>query len=209
MSGWVDITRRYDESLLLWPGRALPECLWEKRIDGGHHCNVSTWKINAHTGTHMDAPLHFYDDGKSIDQIAPETFVGACHVIDLAKKKQTPLEEKDVQSLTGCERLLIKTAHSQPNAGGGYPAHEALMTPAAIALLVKHGLVLLGTDRLSVDDSRGESYALHNAILGGGAVIIEGLMLSEVQPGEYQLYAAPLKLGGGEASPVRALLRAA
>jgi arylformamidase len=101
---------------------------------------------------------------------------------------------------------LIRTHHSEASRSGGYAPHPCLLTPAAAALLLAGGLQLLGTDRLSVDDSAGSDFALHRMLLGAGCVILEGLLLTDVRPGRYQLVAAPLRLSGAEASPVRALL---
>ena len=203
---WIDITRTMDETLLTWPGRELPHCQWEKRIATGHHCNVSFWEMSAHTGTHMDAPLHFAEGGKSIDQIAPEVFLGRCRVLDLAQHRNMLLDEEDVLQYKGAERLLIKTSHSHTSRTVEYPPHEALMTEAAVSLLIDGGLIFLGTDRLSVDDSHGKSFELHHVLLGAGCVIVEGLLLNDVSAGEYSLMAMPLKFAGAEASPIRAFL---
>ena len=195
MSGWIDITRPIDETLVTWPGRARPQRRWEKRIAEGQHCNASFWELSAHSGTHMDAPLHFVDGGKSIDQISPEVFIGECRVCDSAV-----LDEATARRLAGVKRLLIKTG----DADGCY---EPLMTETIASLLIEGGLVLLGTERLSIDDSRGQSFCLHHLFLGAGCVIVEGLLLGDVQDGSYRLSAAPLRLTGTEASPVRAFLQ--
>ncbi|HYV28691.1 MAG TPA: cyclase family protein [Candidatus Eisenbacteria bacterium] len=205
MSQWIDITRPMDESLITWPGRAQPKLSWEKRLGSGGHCNVSFWELSAHSGTHMDAPLHFVGGGISIDQIAPETFIGECQVVDLATMKAAIMEETLARRYVGVKRLLINTRHKDGERD--YEPHGPLMTTEAAALLLEHGLILIGTDRLSVDDSQGNSFTLHHAFLGAGCVILEGLQFEAVQEGSYFLYAAPLRFAGAEASPVRALLK--
>jgi len=107
----------------------------------------------------------------------------------------------------GAKRLLVRTTHSHLHADAHYEPHGALMTEQAAALLIENGLLLIGTDRLSVDDSQGKAFQLHHRFLGAGCVIVEGLMLTNVKEGSYELYAAPLRFTGMEASPIRALLR--
>ena len=203
---WIDITRPIDETLVTWRGRARPEQSWEKQIAAGDHCNASRWELSAHSGTHMDAPLHFVAGGQSIDQIPPEVFIGPCRLVDLGPAAEAILDEETARQVAGTQRLLIRTAHSHHPPDGVYREHEALLSEEAARLLLASGLQLIGTDRLSVDDSRGERFALHHLLLGAGCAIIEGLWLPHVTPGNFTLYAAPLRVIGGEASPVRAFL---
>jgi arylformamidase len=207
VSEWIDITRPVDETLVTWPGRSRPARRWEKSLAAGDHCNVSSWEWNAHSGTHVDAPLHFMEKGLSIDQIPPDIFLGECRVVELAPDNFSPLDEKDARRYAGAKRLLVKTGHSRPSSERLYGAHEMLMTENAAALLLESGLTLVGTDRLSVDDSKGRSFGLHHLFLGAGCVIVEGLLLTDIREGAYDLSALPLRLGGAEASPIRALLK--
>jgi arylformamidase len=206
MTTWIDISRAVDDTLVRWPGRQPPEHSWTRLLERGDHCNTSFWHWHAHTGTHMDAPLHFDPDGRPIDQIPPEVFFGPCQVVDVGSS--APLDEAWARRVRGVPRLLIHTAHSEAARAAAYPSHPPLLTPAAVCLLLEGGMVLLGTDRLSVDDSPEFSYELHRLVLGAGCVILEGLQLAGVAAGAYTLYAAPLRLSGTEASPVRALLLA-
>ena len=207
MSEWIDITRPVDETLVAWPGRSRPARRWEKSLAAGDHCNVSSWEWNAHSGTHVDAPLHFIKKGRSIDQLSPEIFLGDCRVVELASDIFPPLDDNAARRYAGTKRLLVKTGHSRPSPGGSYQPHEMLMTEEAASLLLESGLMLIGTDRLSVDDSMGRSFGLHHLFLNAGCVIVEGLLLTDAGEGTYQLSALPLRLGGAEASPVRALLK--
>jgi len=209
MTAWIDISRAVDEALVRWPGRQPPEHSWTRRLERGDHCNASFWHLHAHTGTHMDAPLHFDPDGRPVDHIPPAVFIGPCRVVDARDLADAALDEAWARQVRGAPRLLIHTHHSEVARAGAYPPHPPLLTPAAACLLLEGGMVLLGTDRLSVDDSPACSYELHRLVLGAGCVILEGLQLSAVTPGAYTLYAAPLRLAGSEASPVRALLLAA
>ena len=207
MSTWIDITRPVDETLVTWSGRSRPLHRWEKRLTAGDHCNVSFWQMSAHSGTHMDAPLHFIEGGKSIDQVPPDVFIGECQVVDRAALRSSVLDENTAQRYAGAKRLLIKTSHSQLHPDGRYEAHAALMSEQAANVLLAGGLILIGTDRLSVDDSEGNSFSLHHRFLGAGCVIVEGLLLCDIREGSFFLSATPLLLTGTEASPVRAFLK--
>ncbi|GMQ78660.1 MAG: hypothetical protein BMS9Abin02_1187 [Anaerolineae bacterium] len=154
----------------------------------------------------MDAPRHFIDGAASIDQIPPEVFFGDCTVVDLRQEPDALLDIELASRYIGVKRLLLRTHHSFQEVDGVYQAHDRQLSPAAASLLLESGLGLLGTDRLSVDDSEGRDYALHRQILGAGCVILEGLFLPGVSPGDCFLYAAPLLLPGMEASPIRAFL---
>ena len=204
MRKWTDITRSIDDSLITWAGRVPPQHRWEKSLRSGDHCNASFWQMSAHSGTHMDAPLHFVADGKSIDQIPPDVFLGICQVVDLCSLDRSGMDEKLAKQYRGTQRLLIRTAHSACTAQTGYLPHEALLSEAAATVLLAGGLRLIGTDRLSVDDSVGRTFALHHQLLGAGCVIVEGLLLSDISAGAYDLVAAPLRFTNVEASPIRA-----
>ena len=206
MTHFIDITRPVTKNLISWPGRLPPEHHWDKSIAQGDHCNASFWKMSAHSGTHMDAPLHFIEGGRAIDQIPPDVFIGVCTVIDLPAMNCSVMDDALASQFRGEKRLLIRTHHSDAGSEVIYQPHDALLTSEAASILIDGGLMLIGTDRLSVDDSRGADYALHHLLLKASCVIVEGLHLAKVTPGRYSLIAAPLRLTGKEASPVRALL---
>lgn len=207
MSHWIDITRPMGDSMLCWPGRQPPEFSWEQRLEDGDHCNVSKWTLNAHTGTHIDAPLHFVDGGDSVDRISADKLVGACRVIDLDAMNASTLDRDQAEALRGESRLLIRSSHSASSET--YAEHDALMTTDAARMLVASGLQVIGTDRLSVDDSRGTDFPLHHIFLEANCVIIEGLCLANVNPGQYRLLALPLRMEDAEASPARVILSTA
>jgi arylformamidase len=203
VSRWIDVTRSIDDDLLCWPGRAPPVRRVEKSMSRGDHCDSSIWEMSAHTGTHLEAPLHFVEGGEPLDRVDVDGLIGACTVV----KADTVLGRDEVERYRGETRLLIGSDFAPDGRGQGYPHHGAVMTPDAASILLEAGLRLLGTDRLSVDDSEGTDYILHHQLLGAGCVILEGLTLERVPPGRYLLCVLPLRLKGAEASPARALLR--
>ncbi len=123
-------------------------------------------------------------------------------IVSIVRTDTCTFDETTACRLAGTKRLLIKTNDVE----GPY---QPLMTARAASLLIAGGLVLIGTERLSVDDSRGLHFLLHHLFLGAGCVIVEGLLLADVKEGAYFLQAAPLRVAGMEASPIRAFLQAA
>jgi arylformamidase len=204
VSDWIDLTWPLDARVPRWPGREAPELTWEKRIDAGYHCNVSSWRLGAHTGTHIDAPKHFSDDGRTIEAVPLDTLTGPCTIVDLADHGTLTLDSGIAQHLKGVRRILIKTGISYTAA---FAHHPALLSLQAAEELVKAGLALVGTDRLSVDDSQDTAFPRHRFLLGAGCAIIEGLDLSRAVAGEFELVALPLPMSGAEASPARVIVR--
>jgi arylformamidase len=177
-----DVTRPLAPGIPVWPGDRPFRTGWTARLDEGAPCNVGEFAMSCHTGTHIDAPFHFAATGAAIDAVPLQACVGPCRVV--------PLER--LADAAGEERVLVR-------AGGGAP------TLSQVAALP--GLRLLGTDAGSVDAADDAELAVHRALWHKGAVILEGLDLSGVADGRYELIALPLRLAGMDAAPVRALLR--
>ena len=176
----------------VYPGD--PETLVERisEIKRGNDCNLSAVFACVHAGTHADAPLHFIEDGASIDMIPPEVYIGPCTVIDVREGVITG-EYVNGNFPFNCERLLIK--------GNG----QAFFMDSAAEEAAALGIRLIGTDANSIG-YHGNQIKPHKAFLGKGIAVLEGLDLSDVAPGSYFLIAPPVKLGGLEGAPVRALL---
>jgi arylformamidase len=193
-----------DDSLICWPGREPPALYWRQCLEEGDHCNESIWSLSAHTGTHIEASKHFLADGRPIDQVLLDTLTGPCELLDISIGAGQTLTVDEAQALVGHRRLLIKTGFGE---SGHFSDHPALFVPQAAKMLVDAGLALVGTDRLSVDASTVPDFTLHRLLLGAGCVIVEGLDLSQVVPGSYELCALPIPFVGAEASPARVLIR--
>jgi len=177
-----DISQPVRPGIPVWPGDRAYESGWTSRRSDGAACNVGHVAMSCHTGTHMDAPFHFADQGGTVETIPLEACVGPALVVPLDR-----LERGGVHA----PRVLVRT-------GGGVP------TVAGIERLP--GLRLFGTDAPSVDAMDSATLDVHRALWKRGAVILEGLDLSAVADGEYQLIALPLRLAGMDGAPVRAIL---
>ncbi len=175
-----DVSRPVAPGIRVWPGDPAYEPGWAWRIRDGAPCNVGRLVMGCHTGTHIDAPYHFAEAGATVESLPLDACVGPAVVVPLARLAEAR-----------AERVLVRS--------GGAP-----VAVAAIERLA--GLRLFGTDAESVDPADAETLEAHHALWRRGAVILEGLDLSAVPDGEYQLIALPLRLVGMDASPVRAVL---
>ena len=206
-----DISRPLTNNLAPWPGDTpfRYELMW--RLSETCSVNVGALSMSAHGGTHADAPFHFQGEGAAIDSVPLENYIGPAVVIDLAEKfsRAQPfiaiahLEHARPQ-IVETRRVLLKT-NCFPDPAR-FPDWIPLLKSEAIAWLSELRVVLLGIDVPSVDPIEAKVLANHQALAGGKIAIIESLDLSEIEAGVYQFAALPLKIVGGDAAPVRALL---
>jgi arylformamidase len=189
-----------------WPGDAPFACGWTTRIADGASVNLSSLSGSPHVGTHADAPLHVRDDWPASDDLPLDAFLGDALVLDVSGAAPGPLSlTADDPRLTGVQRLLLRTGRSI--AAGVFPPSWPVLTTATAAALASRGLRLLGVDAPSVDERDSKSLAVHHALFGGGAYVLENLDLRAIAEGRYELLALPQRLVGLDAAPVRAVLR--
>ena len=211
-SNWIDITVPLQEGMAIWPGDVTIKIERRRSMDRGDAANNSAISLGVHTGTHMDAPKHFIKDGRSIDKLPLETSVGPARVIEIKDKISIKPEELKQHNIKKGERILFKTVNSprcwQTDA---FVNDFVFVTRDAAQFLVDTGVILVGVDYLSVGSPMDPEKAMrpdtHQILLGAGLYLIEGLNLSEVRAGNYNLICLPLKLMGAEGSPVRAILQ--
>ncbi len=201
----VDISQLLRTGLPGWPGDTPfgSEATWSH----GPSCpvRVSRYTASTHAGTHADAPLHYDPDGVAIDALALDAFVGPARVLDLRGHGGVITPELVAPALGGPPRVLFRTYQRFPHETW----HEAFVTVAAdtVALLAAGGAVLIGIDSPSVDPQEAKVLRAHQAARDAGLRILEGLVLDGVEAGDYELIALPIRLGGLDAAPVRAVLR--
>jgi arylformamidase len=206
----IDITATVSPKIVRWPDEADPPSqTWLSRTEEGDSSNVSEWRMSSHTGTHMDARLHFVPGGWTIEALDLGRCVGPCRVVDLTHLEghvgRANLEEAEV---AGEARLLLKTRNSDLDLMHREEFDEgyAAISQEAAEYLVEIGVETVGVDFLSVEPFEDEEFNTHHTLLGADVVILEGLVLAGVEPGEYFLACLPLKLAGSEGSPARAVL---
>lgn len=207
----IDISRSLSNDLVPWPGDT-PfrfELTW--KIADGAAVNVGKLGMSAHNGTHADAPYHFESDGDPIDRVELEKFLGPAVVVDLTKQLSADLREIAVadldpiaNELATAPRLLLKTGLWLDTKI--FPAKIPVISSDVPPWLQARGVQLLGLDLPSVDPINSKDLRNHHALAAAGIAIIESLDLGRVESGTYQFCALPLKVAGGDAAPVRAVL---
>ncbi|MGB0632216.1 MAG: cyclase family protein [Alphaproteobacteria bacterium] len=210
MSEIIDITVPFRTDLPLWPGDPRPQLSLMKSVEGGYRCNVTRIDTGVHFGTHLDAPCHFVEGGKSVEQLDLDVLVGPCfvgHVPDTAAITPAHLESLDIPD--GTERLLLKTSNSELWSKPDHAFFEdfAALTPDAAKWVVDNGIRLIGIDYLSIQRFSDNVSTTHIVLLDAEVIIVEGLDLRNVEGGVYDLTCLPMKISGADGAPVRALLR--
>ncbi|HEY8166295.1 MAG TPA: cyclase family protein [Gemmatimonadaceae bacterium] len=189
-----------------WPGDTPYTCGWSARIADGSSVNVSTFTSSPHVGTHADAPLHVRDGWPGSHELPLDAFIGPAVVIDVS----TIDGELGIETITAgmgdrrLERLLLRTGRSI--ASGSFPESWPVLSEACARALVGAGVRLVGVDCPSVDVRESKSLPVHKMLFSGNACVLENLDLRRIQPGSYQLLAAPIKVMSLDAAPVRAVL---
>lgn len=201
---WRDISIPMRPGMTSWPGDPIYRFEPAARIAEGASCNLSEIHLCTHTGTHCDAPWHFIDSGKTLDQVDLSVFMGEALVVDLSAVDV--IHAADLPEARLPERVLFKTRNSDRLVDAPFdPAFTALVEDAA-ERLVEDGVRLVGIDALSIA-IKGKSGPVHRTLLGAGVIVVEGLRLAGVAPGPHEFIALPLPLAGADGAPCRALLR--
>ena len=201
----IDISQPLREGVPTWPGDTKFYFDLGNTKEQGGSVNVGRLTMSTHTGTHVDAPYHFRDDGAKVADLDPEVFVGPALVVAVEGGGGVGAAELERHDLDGVARLLLRTG-SWPDRDR-FPERTRHLEPDAAELLAGKGVRLVGVDTPSVDPLDSEELPAHNALLEAGVHILEGLVLDRVEPGEYGLISLPLPLRDADASPVRAVLR--
>lgn len=180
----------------VFPGDPSPEREIKLKISSGDMCNLSAFHMCAHNGTHVDAPNHFIDGGKTIDQVDLDRFIGYAFVAEhegdiLAEDAERILKAAGEACPEAAERILVKG--------------KAVMTAEAAKVFAGAGIRLFGNESQTVGPEEAPK-EVHLIMLGAEIVLLEGICLAEVPEGVYLLHAAPLNLGGAEGAPCRATL---
>jgi arylformamidase len=207
---WMDVTVPMHAAMPTWPGDPPIVLERERSLDRGDASNVTRLAFGAHTGTHVDAPLHFLAKGAAVDRMPLDAMLGPARVIAIRGGPvigRAALEREDVRE---GERILLRTENSdRPWFREPFRPRFVSLAPDAAEYLAQRRIRCVGVDYLSVGpfDAEAENARTHRLLLAAGVWIVEGLDLSAVNPGAYELLCLPLRLEGVEGAPARALLR--
>jgi arylformamidase len=175
-------------------------------IPQGETANVSNLELGVHTGTHVDAPLHFFEGGAAVEDLPLEPLIGDAVVVDAS----AAVDAVDAAVVEGCDipdgatRVLFRTRNRHLWARDEFTHDFVRLDGGGARALVARGVRLVGIDYLSIGDAEA-----HRVLLGAGVVVLEGLDLRDAEPGRYELYCLPLRVVGADGAPARALLRPA
>ena len=209
MTDYLDISLSISPDLPYWPGSPRIELSRRRDMDQGDPVNDSTLRCGVHSGTHVDAPLHFLADGTDVTQLSLDALIGPAVVAALPDVEFITASDLEALNLpVDTQRLLLHTRNSEFWQRGDSEFHTdfVALTVDAAQWVVARGIRLIGVDYLSVQIFGGDPQT-HIALLQAGVVIVEGLNLSRVASGTYELICLPLKLVGAEGAPARAVLR--
>jgi arylformamidase len=201
----IDITHPLSNATAPWPGDTPFRFEFVCRLSTGASANVGKFTSGIHSGTHMDAPLHYRDTGASIDQLDPGLLIGPARVF--AAPDTMVITRAHFAGLDGraTPRVLVRTNHCDDKTK--FPARIPLLAPDVPAWLGAQGVRVVGLDLPSVDQIDDPSMQIHHRLDAANILILENLDLRAAAPGVYELIALPLKLAGAEGSPIRAVLR--
>ncbi len=208
-NGWIDVSVPLRSGMVHWPDN--PPVRIERMLDIEHGdvANVSKISMGSHTGTHMDAPLHFVRGGAGLDEMPLDATIGRARVIEVNDPESVKPCDLRRHGISSGERVLFKTRNSaRAWKTDTFLEGFVYISQEAARYLAAWGVRTVGIDYLSVGGFRRDGVETHRALLEAGIWVIEGLDLSEVEPGEYELICLPLKVQHGDGAPARAILRA-
>jgi len=205
--GWMDVSMPLRDGMVHWPDD--PPVRVRKVLDCvlGDRCTLSMLTMSSHTGTHIDAPAHYLKGGAGVDTMPLEVSIGRARVIAIRDSTSIGLPELQNRWTGRCERVLFKTRNSAFVHGPARFVRDFVsLTVEAAQFLVDRGPRLVGIDYLSVGSYQGDGDEVHRILLGAGIWIVEGLDLSRIPPGEYDMICLPLRLKDGDGAPARIVL---
>ena len=192
---------------LVYPGNPEIHIELQQSLAKGAGANVSSLAFGSHTGTHVDAPKHFFDDGLGVDALSLDVLMGPAVLIDFPPELMAVTEaDLKTKELKGHTRVLIRTRNSSFIREKPFHKDYTYLAPDGAAYLVSLGVRLVGVDYLSVEQFHSGHHKTHRTLLEKGVIIIEGLDLSQPASGPYELRCLPLRLQGLDGAPARAVL---
>ena len=208
MKSWIDVTVPLRDAMVHWPGDPPVNIKRIRDLEKGDGNTISQMSLATHAGTHMDAPAHFIRKGTTIDKMPIDATVGRTRVIEIFDKESIKIEELADHKIRRGERIIFKTRNStRAWKTDRFIEDFVYISLKAADFLVKRGVKTIGVDYLSVGGFKRDGSDVHRKLLGAGIWVIEGLDLSKVQPGRYELICLPLKIDRADGAPARVVLR--
>lgn len=207
-SGWIDVSVMLRDGMVRWSDNPPVRIHRTQDMVRGDDCNVTAVSLGVHSGTHMDAPVHFLPKGQGIDAMPLSATVGRARVIGIRDRESIKPDELRKHRIRRGERILFKTRNSPWCwKTDTFLKDFVFLSEEGARWLADRQIGSVGIDYVSVAGFYSDTIAIHTTLLNAGMWIIEGLDLSRVQPGKYDLICLPIKIAGGDGAPARALLR--
>jgi arylformamidase len=210
-SSWIDVTATLDPATTpIYEGDAPMKFEFLKDMRKGDAFTLSAYSMGAHSGTHIDAPMHFVLGGASIESLSLEPLIGPARVLDIPDSVQAiDAAELNRHQWRGAERVFFRTRSSLRGWMTSSTFHRdfAYIAPDAAKLLADAGVRLVGIDYISAEQFGAPAPMTHRILLGAGIPIVEGLSLERTSAGDYDAIVLPMKVAGHEGAPARAVLR--
>lgn len=207
-NGWIDISVPLENGMVEWPGDSPLRLSLLSEIARGDDLNVTAVSMTMHAGTHMDAPRHFFRDGKSIAEMPIDATAGPARVIEISDPEAVRAAELKAHRIRRGERILFKTQNSvRCWRERRFCEDFVYVARDAAEHMVERGVRVVGIDYLSVGGFHKDLFETHQILLEAGVWIIETLDLRGVEPGRYDLICLPLRVPGSDGAPARAVLR--
>lgn len=209
MKQWIDISFPFYEGMAIYPGNPPYQRVVVQNVLRGDSATVSQIVMGTHTGTHIDAPLHVFENGKSVDQIPLERMNGRARLLDLRGLNEISLERLQAETPCKDDIILMKTDNTGRFQGTQVLSDYVTLTYDAAEYLGEIGVKMVGIDYMTIERPRGkriDGKSIHRILLGADIVIMEGLDFRRVGAGVYALFCCPLCLKGADGAPTRAAL---
>jgi len=209
-SGWIDISYPLSKEMLHWPHDPVPPSV-EATTFNPEDATVTMTQmtINTHHGTHIDAPRHFFPEGKTIDEMPVDAIMGQARVIEIKDTVSIKPEELEAHNIQKGERILFKTINSSYYQKGKFVEDFVYISTEAAHYLKDKGVAVVGIDYLAVGSFKDSDnlVEVHKTLVGNGIWVIEVINLSEVKAGRYEIICLPIKIKDGDGGQARAILR--
>jgi arylformamidase len=201
---WIDISMTLTNDIGIWPGDTPFTFQLSFTKEQTKSVNIGEFSTSVHTGTHLDAPFHYENTGKKVHELDVSLFIGPATVVDVRGHTMIGRKELEKFNLDGVTRLLLRSFDRKDQQ---FPDSFPVLREDVGPFLKEKGIHLIGTDCPSIDPVDSKSVSAHHSLHQNGVYILENLVLKDVTPGKYELIALPLSIYGGDASPVRAVIR--
>jgi arylformamidase len=206
---WIDISLTLKSNMMHWPGDPPVSIERVREMDKGDTVNLSKITMGAHSGTHVDAPVHFIKGAEGVDQLLFDSLIGLARIIEIADTDTIREKELAIHRIKKGERILLRTRNSIKKIlyRDAFTEDFVYLEKGAAEFLVFRGIKTLGVDYLSVGGYKENGPDVHRMLLGAGILIIEGLDLTGALPGLYDMICLPIKILDSDGAPARVILK--